>query len=773
MQNCKKERIEKSMNETTTTAEVQQDVGFVCVYERTLFYNAEQKYCVIRVKTSNPTIPMQARNPHPYRDNMFRFVAVGYELPLTDKISMELRGVWKKDNYGYQLHVTQCIEIIPQTLEGIQAYLSSRLIKGVGKKTASMIVERFGMDALQILENEPDKLLEIKGITPEKLKEIQYSYGESRCLRDIMMLLSPYQITPTTATKIYEHFGAKSVEILKDNPFELCQIPGFGFKRVDDLLQKNGFPSHSPLRIHGALLSILDAARKEGGHLYCETEPLVQSACKLLNEKIPQPEEQLSPEEIHAVLQEKILHGEMVSTAGKVYLTSCFVQEDETAMHIAKILAVQPEEVDITEALTHIREKLGISLSQRQSEAVYMAFRSNFSIITGSPGTGKTTVLRAIIEVFRHLYPEKGIMLAAPTGRASRRMAESTGYNQAKTLHSLLGLLGDGTSFPYAEKVPLPTNLLIVDESSMIDMWLASKLFARIKPGTKVVMVGDYDQLQSVGAGDVFRELIGCGQIPVTRLNEIFRQKKGSLIAQNAKSINENQVRLQYGEDFVFLKAATQEDATERIREAFNSEVQKNSIEQVQILSPYRSEGSASVEQLNLMLREMVNPPSEATLDLKVGSRYFRTGDKIMQNKNNNKASNGDIGYIRRITRNEFSSTEVTIDFGNGRTVVYTAEEMGHIEHAYATTIHKSMGSEYGVVIIPLIRAHAMMLKRNLLYTAITRAKQKVILVGEYGMLYMAIGRNDAGKRNTMLGERITNFFHAFAVKESELKKAG
>ena len=747
-------------------------MSYLCGYEHTLFYDQKSKYCAISVKTSDPNIPQQARSAYKHRDNLIRFVAVGYELPLTNKVSMELDGEWKNSKRGLQLQVQSCTEIVPQTTEGIKGYLSSRLIKGVGDKTASMIVDRFGSDALKIIEKEPEKLLEIRGITPAKLEEIKASYMESRCLRDIMILLAPFQITPPTATKIYEHFGAKSVEILQKNPFELCQIPGFGFKRVDAILQKNNYPLNSPMRIQGAIFSVLDTQKNDQGHLYCESEALIVSAFKLLNERIPSPDQRVSKEAISDALQNMILGGKVVAPQGNVYQTTSFVQEDETALKVAQMLTVPAERIDITSILEHIRSSLGIALSQRQSEAVYMAFRSNLSIITGSPGTGKTTVLRAIIEVFKYLYPDKKIVLAAPTGRASRRMAESTGRDDAKTLHSLLGLLGEGGFVRNQEKEPLDADLIIVDESSMIDMWLARHFFNRIRPGTKVILVGDYDQLQSVGAGDVFRELIGCGQIPVTRLNEIFRPKKGSLIAENAKRINENQPKLQYGEDFAFIKTDTQDETADAICQIYCNEVKQNGIEQVQILSPFRSDGAASVEQLNATLRELVNPLPEDALDLKVGNRYFRVGDKIIQTKNNDKASNGDIGFIRKIGRNTNNELQVTIVFSESRSVDYGFEDMGHIEHAYATTIHKSQGSEYGVVIIPVIRAHAIMLKRNLIYTAITRAKQKVILIGQFPMLYMAIGRDEASKRNTLLGERISNYVKAFTTKEANLKKA-
>ena len=393
------------------------------------------------------------------------------------------------------------------------------------------------------------------------------------------------------------------------------------------------------------------------------------------------------------------------------------------------------------------------------------------ALLVGSPGTGKTTVLRAIIEVFQMLYPKGKILLAAPTGRASRRMAESTGRNDAKTLHSLLGLLGDsGPIQKDKQKEPLDADLIIVDESSMIDMWLARQFFSRVRMGTRVILVGDVDQLQSVGAGDVFRELIDSGLIPVTVLNEIFRQKKGSLIAYNAKRINEANIDLQYGEDFQFVKCQTQEEAADLICRIFCEQVALHGIEKVQILSPFRSEGPASVEQLNAAIRELVNPARDEFADLKVGSHYFRVGDKVMQTKNNAKASNGDIGYIRKMGRNAKNEMDVTIEFSGDRIAEYGMEEMSHMELAYATTVHKAMGSEFDIVIMPILRSHYIMLNRNIVYTAITRAKEQVIPVGQKKTLIMAILKKATGKRNTQLGERIGKYLKAF-TRQNELKK--
>lgn len=744
-------------------------MSYVAVYDRTIYYNPDNKYCIISVKSNDNSIPQKARNAYRHRDNMIRFVAVGYELPRTDKVSMLLDGEWQDGKHGYQLKVETCEEIVPQTAEGVQGYLASRLIKGVGPKIAEAIVKRFGADALNVLENQPEKLLEIKGITSDKLEDIKISYAESRCVRDLMVLLSPYQVTPVTAMKIYEHFGAKSVEILQKNPYELCQVSGFGFKRVDAIALKNGLPFNSPLRIHGAVYAALDEQRTNKGHLYLSESGLKKTAVKLLNEKQPIPQLGVKPSEIEAVMEDMILKGEIIRNEGNIYQIRCFVQEDETARKIAEILTYPAEEQNITLVLEHIRKNLGISLSQRQSEAVYMAFRKNLSIITGGPGTGKTTVLRAVIEVFQMLYPGKKILLAAPTGRASRRMAESTGRNDAKTLHSALGLLGDSVPISKEkQQEPLDADLIIVDESSMIDMWLAKQFFQRIRLGTKIVLVGDSDQLQSVGAGDVFRELINCGLVPVTILDEVFRQAKDSRIAYNAQKINRAETDLYYGEDFQFIKSTSQEETADLICRLFCEQVNQSSVAHVQILSPYRKDGMASVEKLNTVIREMVNPLKDDQPDIKIGSQYFRIGDKVMQTKNNDKASNGDIGFIRQLKRNDKNELEVTIEFSDNRIVEYGLEQMEHIEHSYATTIHKAMGSEYDIVIIPIIRSHAIMLNRNLVYTAITRAKNKVILVGQKGMLIMAIHKNETGKRNTMLGERIGKYMRVYMLKQEK-----
>lgn len=742
-------------------------MSYSCIYEDTIFFNPTNKHSIIRVRTKDNAVPDKARKATASRDEFIRFVARGYNLPQTNKVTMVLEGEWKSSKYGTQLEVESCEEIVPYTDEGMKGYLSSCLVKGIGEKIADEIIKRFGSDTINIIENEPNRLLEIKGISEQKLEEIKRTFNESYSVRSLMILLSPFNISPTTAMHIYDYFGARSIDILTENPYRLCEISGFGFKRVDAIVKKGDTPLNSPIRIHGAVITALDMQRQDNGHLFIDETTLLQTTAEMLNENLPSSDMLVKTSEIDLVIDDMILMGEIVCSEGRIYGTKSFVMENETAEKVAQLISMPPLSIDISSILEHVRKNFGIALSQRQSEAVYMAFSSNLSIITGSPGTGKTTVLKAIIEVFKALNPKGKIKLAAPTGRASRRMAESTGQNDATTLHSMLGLQGeDGFFNKNKDLSPIDADLIIVDESSMIDMWLAQQFFSRVKPTTRVILVGDVDQLQSVGAGDVFRELINCGLIPVTTLDQIFRQQEGSRIAVNAKAINNDQTRLSYGDDFTFHKCQTQEQASEIIIKVFCDLVSKHGIENVQILSPYRKKGSCAVSELNLTIREMVNPYNGGLPDLKVGSNYFRVGDKIMQNKNNDKASNGDIGFIRDIGVNEKSETIITIEFSTERKVEYTIEDMKNIELAYATTIHKAMGSEYDIVIMPIIKSHYNMLKRNLVYTGITRAKSRVILIGQIGMLCMAIHRNETGNRNTALSLRIANYKKVYDIEK-------
>ena len=755
-------------------------MSYVGIFDGKIYYNESNKFCVVNIKTSDRSIPLQARSTRRYKDHLIRFVAVGYEIPFTDSIELELEGEWENGKYGMQLNVKSFEEIVPMTTEGLQGYLSSGLIKGIGEKTAADIIARFGLNTLNILDKNPERLLEVRGITENKLNDIITSYNENRRFRDLMSLLAPFKISAKTAINIYEYFGISCVDILKYNPFELCKISGFGFHRVDSIVRKTDNRLNTPGRIRGALHYALDEARGEKGHLFLQKEMLIKKALLLLNKGIPTQEMRLKNHEVEAVLQDMLLNGAVVSANDDIYIPKVFAQEEETARKIASLLIEPAEKIDITDVLDETKIQVKQMLSSKQEMAVKQAFHNNLSIITGSPGTGKTTVLKMILEVYKKVYPKENIILMAPTGRASRRMAESTGFNEAKTIHSCLGLVSESDDDRRQENDKfLDAGLIIVDEFSMVDMWLAKQFFFRIKPGTKVVLVGDPDQLPSVGAGNVFAELIQCEIIPVTVLDQIFRQAKDSMIVHNSKLINEGKTNLYYGNDFMFIRGENQTEVAELIKEWYCQEISKESMENVQILSPYRKDGEASTKELNESLQELVNPFTSQEDEIHIGGKCFRVGDRIMQTHNTKKVSNGDMGFIRYIKETE-DGKRIGVDFGPNRQFEYSVEEMLNIDLAYATTIHKAMGSEYSMVLMPIVMAHKVMLYRNLIYTGVSRAKKKIVLFGQKAALFMAI-HTKGEQRNSHLGERIRLYYKAFAKTagiiipleiEEKLKKA-
>lgn len=742
-------------------------------YDKTIFYNPANKYCIVSIKSADTGIPAGARSAARYRDHLIRFTAVGFELPRTDAVEITLEGRWaEKGRYGLQLQVEQWSEIVPPTEEGIISYLGSGLIKGIGEKTAADIVRRFGLKTMSILENHPEELLKVRGITENRLEDIKASFAESRVLRNLMALLAPFKLTPKTAQKVYEFFGPSSVEVLQKSPFELCRISGFGFKRVDAIVQKTGGNLHDLVRIHGAVYCTLGDAKGKKGHLYLARDELVKQSLGLLNANIPIPELRLKREEVEAALQDMILKARVVLQKEDVYQTASFVQEDETARNIAERLVEKAPRPDVAAAFAAVKKDLGMNLFERQEEAVLRAFHFDISIITGPPGTGKTTVLKTILDVYRRVYRDRKIMLMAPTGRASRRMAESTGFEGAKTMHSGLGLSGEEDGDGKKKKdAALDADLIIVDEFSMVDMWLAWQFFTHTRRDTKIVLVGDPDQLPSVGPGSVFRGLIQCGLVAVTVLDKIARQSGDSLIPYNARLINNGNTNLYYGNDFVFIPVESQEEAAGILVECYYREIGENGIEKVQILSPFRESGEASAQQLNADIREIVNPYQSEENEIVLGSVHFRAGDRVMQNKNTDKVSNGDLGFIRYIKETP-EGKRIGMDFGSGRELEYSMEDMANLELAYATTIHKAMGSEYEIVLLPVLEAHLIMLYRNLIYTGITRAKKKVIMVGQKKALYAAIHRNGNDSRNTRLKEKIHLYYKALSksagIREQE-----
>lgn len=734
------------------------------IYERTIYKDERSGFCILGFHTTDESVPPDARNGY-YRDALIHFTATGYKLPESKSIQLELNGTWQKSKYGLQLSVESFTEIIPQTKEGILGYLSSGLIKGVGEKTAKNMVNAFGLDTLRVLEKNPAALLTVKGITQAKLDKIRTSFLESSVLREVVTFLAPFGVSVKKCAKIQNEFGDLTMKILREQPFRLCEISGFGFKTVDQIARKVHCRPDDPLRIKGAILYTMDDSSVSGNTFLPQAEAC-RRAGQLLNEDFS--EEVVSENEVNANLYDLVMDDKLTQQADRVYKPRLYAAEHETANAIAGMLLAHKGSTDprLDSEIEKSQKRLGLLLSEKQQEAVRTCICEPISIITGGPGTGKTTVLRAILDVYQHLGGV-GVLQAAPTGRASRRMMESTGL-PASTLHSALGLVTDDEDGEYMlSKEPLDAQFVVVDEMSMVDILLAKELFTRIRPGTKVLLVGDADQLPSVGPGNVFRDLIMSGLIPVTRLDVVFRQAGTSRIAMNSQYIQQNQTNLLYGSDFAFLPCANDGEAADLVVQQYLAEVSRLGIDRVQVLAPFRSRGHASVKALNERLRDEVNPEKPGVPELKCGARLYRLGDRVLQTKNRAEISNGDIGVIRGILIDpEDHSTTVEIEFSDNRAVEYNEEDMDNIELAYAMTIHKSQGSEYATVIMPLLTSYYIMLRRNLIYTGITRAKQKVIIVGQKQALFMAIHKNDTDSRNSLLDSLIPQMF--YSVKDSK-----
>lgn len=733
-----------------------------CKYIRKIFQNEENGYTVALFSTLNQEVPLSARDKFWAEKKIIAFTAKGYDLPLTDEIEIEMEGEWETSSYGTQYKVATFLEVVPRTREGILGYLSCGSLKGIGPKTAERIVNRFGLDTLEVMEKYPQELLKIQGISQKKLDRIVDSFGKNKVFRELMTFLSPFHVTPKKANMILQKFRDQSVEIIRKQPYILCSVKGFGFLTVDAIARQCCAATNDPMRISGCVSYVLREAMKQNGHLYLEQEILVKDALKVLNKELNlQP---VTETEILKVLYRLVMQDSIVVEENRVYITQQHQEEEDTASMIARKLHERIPVLTIEKELEEAQEDLNITLSEQQKEAVRMVFANPISIITGGPGTGKTTVLKIILYIYQKKCGNE-VKLMAPTGRAARRMAESTGSGDATTMHMALGLFGDGDYEALIDE--LSADFINVDEVSMVDMHLAYEFFYKVKAGARVLLVGDVHQLPSVGAGDVFRQLILCGKIPVTVLNLVYRQGKDSNIPINAQLINEGKTNLQWGDDFQMVECSGADAAAQIVKNIYLKEIQMYGMEQVQILSPYKVRSAAGVLELNRSLQDEVNPPVSGKRELHLGGEIFREGDRILQNKNTEFASNGDLGTLVQIAEDEDNNPLVQIVFTDGRRVKYEAEQVEMIEHANAITIHKSQGSECQVVIIPWLKAFYPMLKRNIFYTGITRAKQRVYIVGEWKAVCQAIHTDDTGTRKTMLAVKIQQYYERYQRQEN------
>ncbi len=722
-----------------------------CTFVSRTFYNPANGYTVASYHTREE-LPSEVARQNRETPGMFQ--AFGMELPAGENLEVELDGTWKKGKYGFQLDVSYFHVNIPETEAGIEAYLSSDLIKGIGPVTAHRIVEKFGKRSLYVLDHTPEKLLGIPGISETKLEEILDGYQKSTALRELMVYLAPFGVTAKKLEKIQEHFGKSAYHIIQKNPFRLCEVKGFGFLTVDAIAMKaKDFRPDDPLRIKAAVAHVMQEAEEEG-HLFLTCDEVVEKAGLLLNndKKNREVTERAIKDAGNAMIHQDQT---LVGNGGGIYSRPAFEAETGAAGELIRLLAQKKEGKDITNLLKQILKEEQITLGTMQEKAVRQAFASPVSIITGGPGTGKTTLIRIILRIQERLDPDSMVMLCAPTGRARRRMYEKTGF-PALTIQKAVGMTGADGEEAWNQPEKLPDDLIIADEFGMCDMYLADRFFHCIRQGASLVMIGDKDQLGSVGPGNVFKEMIESGVIPVTVLDACFRQEEGSTIVENARRINQNQTRLLYDETFRFFAASKPEDAAEIIQELYVKYWQEHGkrTDDIQVLSPFRKNTAAGSDALNERLREAVNPKRRGKTEIRNGKKLFRTGDIVMQTENKDEISNGDLGEVLDIYRKE-KKTAMRVDFGDDRIVEFTDEDHWPLTHGYAMSVHKSQGNECAVVIIPVLDCFWRMLQRNILYTGITRATRQVILVGSRQAVAKAIRNNRMAKRNTNFALRL------------------
>jgi len=704
--------------------------------DQIIYYNPENGYSVCRFLLDDETL----------------ITVVGHFPPLSAGEVLRLTGSWEINaKYGRQFRALSFIPKLPSSVRGIERFLSSGLVRGIGPVLARRIVDHFGAQTMEIISTCPEKLLEVEGLGPIKLQEIIRSWEENRKIRDLIIFLQEHGISTSLATRIYRHYGDQAFSVLRVNPYQLClDVWGIGFRTADQMAMKLGCDPSSLERIGAFILYYLEK-ESEQGHLFSYREEVVEAASKELEVDREKVEESLEK-----LINQKRVIAEETSSGQAIYLPYLFRAEETIVKGISR-LAMTPllaTEFDIEETIRKIEAQLNLQFSPEQRQAIEESLRQKILIITGGPGTGKTTLIRAIVE----LYEQWGrrVLLAAPTGRAAKRLSEATG-REARTIHRLLEYNPREEGFRRHERNPLNGEVLIIDEFSMVDVLLMEALIRAIPLGMRLILVGDSDQLPSVGPGNLLRDLIESQKVKVVRLTEIFRQARGSLIVLNAHRVRQGLSLIyprQEKSDFLFLPQEEEDKVFELVMEmACEKLPQKLNLprlnSQIQVITPmYR--GLCGVDNLNRELQQRLNPGSQG---LRIGQHEFRVGDKIMQIRNNydKEVFNGDIGVITAI---DPDSWQVVVDY-DGRTVVYEKDELMEITLAYAISVHKSQGNEYQGVILPLLVQHYIMLQRNLFYTALTRARKLCVVIGSYRALHIAIKNDNPIKRNGRLKDKL------------------
>jgi exodeoxyribonuclease V alpha subunit len=710
------------------------------ILERITFFNEENNFTVAKLQSrgSRDLITIVGNLPDPNPGETLR-----------------LQGQWIVDaRFGRQFRVESCISVLPSTLTGIQKYLGSGLVKGIGPIMAGRVVAKFGLETLVVMEARPDDLLEVEGIGKIRSERIAKAWQEQKEIRNVMVFLQGNGVSSTYAVKIYKAYGNKSVSIVKENPYRLAlDIRGIGFKTADKIARTVGIDPRAQVRIEAGIIHVLSELVDEG-HVYYPEDKLLTVAAELLEVE----QTKIVTALIELVKQRRIVI-EPQEDEQAVYLTPLHVAEVNVAKRLETLINAPKQMIfiDIEKAIQWVQSAMGMELAEMQQEAIKKAVTSKVLVITGGPGTGKTTLLNCLLRIME--TKKQRILLASPTGRAAKRLAEVTG-SEAKTIHRLLEYSPKDGGFKRNEDNLLDADLVVIDEVSMLDILLMNNLLKAIPPVASLLLVGDVDQLPSVGPGNVLRDIIASGRVGTVKLTEVFRQAQESLIIVNAHRINHGEFPMaappqDKKTDFYFIEREEPDQALALIKELVATRLPASfhldSLEDIQVMTPMHR-GLVGVASLNTELQMLLNPAGKEVIR---GGRCFRVNDKVMQIVNNyeKEVFNGDIGRVVGI---ETEDQKIIIKYED-RMIDYGWHEMDELVLAYAISIHKSQGSEYPAVVVPLLTQHYIMLQRNLLYTAITRARKLVVLVGSRKALAIAIRNNKVQRRYTGLVDRLSS----------------
>ncbi len=725
----------------------------------TTFRNEENGYTVLRITVGRG----------------FQTV-VGAMPALSAGENVVFEGRWiEHATYGKQFQADKCQITPPTTKSAIEKYLGSGLIRGIGPSTAKLIVKHFGVSAMDILDEHPERLTEVSGIGKKRASMIMESYIQQMSMRRVLVFLQNYGISPQLSTKIAKYYGENTIELVRENPYRMViDIEGVGFLTADRIALSMGVDPKSEFRIYAALIYLMNTSAAGAGHTYLPKEQLCKMACSMLHVEEELVEHQIAK----ASIQKALIAIETPTCDHGLCLPMFYHAEQEIALRLSQLMNSRPYHrvTGLDERIADFETQSGVSFSDKQKKAIRSAIQEGVLIITGGPGTGKTTLIRCILTL---LSDDNDVLLCAPTGRAAKRMGEATG-GEAKTIHRMLEYGGDGDTFVRDENYPLETDCLIVDEMSMVDVSLMRGLLRATLPGTRLILVGDADQLPSVGAGNVLRDLLSSEVVPSVCLTDIFRQDEKSMIVLNAHQINHGHMPVLNAKntDFFFERKTMQSDAAHTICHLLRERLpnylgypkkrwQEQASRQIQVLSPTKK-GDCGSFTLNKMLQDALNPETADTDSIVHGDTEFRIGDKVIQTKNDYQLAfikhtpfgdeegagvfNGDVGFVMRIDPAEHM---MTVCFDDERMVTYQKQQLDALELAYCLTVHKSQGSEFPVVVMPVVGGPPMLLARNLLYTALTRARQLVVLVGREEVISQMVQNNHVATRYTTLSYRL------------------